>query len=241
MSFSFRYKKKDKYYLIWLSLIMLIIFYSFFFQYGVYPINHAMMALSALIILFTFIYIIFIKKYRIIRGYFNTILLFVFTSVIVGVFISGGQYGIDIGIRMIEYALTSYALFTLLVVKPYLLTKILWSAFVSITLLAITVLIKGTEVTSTGAIGLENLNVNEMSSYFIFMVFCSLILFANSKKKAEKGILIFADIVVILAQIGTASRRGFLVMLAVFLGSMIFAVIPYFSKENSRKKLCYTI
>lgn len=226
------------YFRVWQFFEMILFFYTFFFQYGVTSINGAMMCLCSINIMFAIGYIFKYKKGKIVCDLFNKVIVFVMLSVFTGVFItSGGMYGKDLGIRMIEYVLTAYSIYLLLISVPTCFNKILWSIWSSIALLAITTILKGSEVTSAGAIGIENLNVNEMSSYFLMLFFCSFILFVQTRRKLTKVIIFMVDILVFLVQIRTASRRGFIVMFMLISIALIGGIIPRYTKNSTKKKI----
>lgn len=221
----------------WILLSAITIFYSFYFQYGIKEISGLMIALCGLLIAFALVQILAHQHGRIVRSNMMEFLVSVILSVVITIVVtSHGLYGTDVGIRMIEYVLASYSIYLLIVKCPHYLELILWTICITISLLACTALIKGVQVSSSGAVGLANVNSNSMSSYFLIMMFCSFFLLYKKREKAKIVLIVVMQIITGISQIIIASRRGFIVLVIfIFLG-VTFCIIPYKSKSNSRKR-----
>lgn len=230
---------KPLFYKLWMYVCVCTLFYTFFFQYAVISINNAMIILCGVNIIFLILHIMVNRKGVINKDPYCYLILFVFESFIMSYIFSGGMYGFDLGIRMIEYVLTGYSVFLLTKVDEKFFEVVIKTIFISISMLAFYVLLHGVVVTSSGALGLKNLNVNEMSSYFILMTACSFSVFVTRKEFFEKVLIIIADVIVIIAQISSASRRGFIMVIAILLLSILFGLIPYYTKINSVKRFGY--
>ncbi len=221
---------------IWLLVTMITIFYAFFFQYAVTAIGGAMLGLCAVLIIFCFIQVLIVQKGKITRSYLDAILLFVIGSVILTVGITSEGYGTDLAARMIEYVLTSYSIYLLLRVCPDYIENVMWGTSIAITLLALASFIKGVVVSSSGAIGLEGLNSNSMSSFFLIMYFTSFCLFYKKRRFLIRILLLFMIAAVAVAQVSAASRRGFIVLALFTLLSLVFGIIPLKAKKKSKKR-----
>lgn len=222
---------------LWEVSIVILLFYAFFFQYGVTTINSAMLALNALCIL--------IGVWKLLTGvcrgkhsFYHWLIAFVLVSVLLSiVFGVSSSASIDVGIRMIEYCLTGFSvlLFSLSHKDRYL--KILFFTWLSILLLAIAVQINGTIVVYLGAVGIGDLNTNEMSSFFLLMVFCAFYLYGNTNNKFQKIIIWLSLALVFFIEIQSASRRGFIVMVFMIVMNIIISVVPFNNQNSSRKRL----
>ena len=221
---------------IWLLVTMVTIFYAFFFQYAVTAIGGVMLGLCAFLILFCFVQVLIVQKGKITKSYLDAILLFVIGSVILTVGIISEGYGIDLSVRMIEYVLTSYSIYLLLREYPDYIETVMWGTSIAITLLALASFVKGVAVSSSGAIGLEGLNSNSMSSFFLIMYFTSFCLFYKKRRFMIKIILLFMIAVVAVAQVSAASRRGFIVLVLFTFLSLVFGIIPLKAQKKSKKR-----
>lgn len=221
----------------WEISLFLLVFYAFFFQYGVTTINGAMLVINAVCILFGIAHLI-LKKHDLKRSPYNWIVAFVLITVSISVvFGVSTTASIDIGIRMIEYCLTGFSIFLFAVVHKRRFIYVIFYMWLSILLLAISVLLHGAAVNSIGAVGIGTLNTNAMSSFFLLMVFCSFYLYGQTRNKMKKGLILASLLTVFFVQIQSASRRGFIVMVFMIVMNIVLAVIPYSNEENSRKKL----
>ena len=222
---------------LWEVSIFLLLMYAFFFQYCVMSINSAMLFLNAINILFGLARLL-TGAYKGKKTYYSWIIAFVFVSVLLslvfGVSISASM---DTGIRMIEYCLTGLSIFLFGISRDNSFRKVLFITWLSIVLLALNVLLHGTIVDYLGAIGLGSLNTNEMSSFFVLMVFCAFYLYGETDNKIQKLIIWLSLLLVFIIQIQSASRRGFIVMVFMIVLNIIFGVIPYSNQKNSRRRL----
>ena len=222
---------------LWEASIGLLIFYAFFFQYGVTTINGAMLALNALCI-FLGMVMLLSEDYKGYQSFYTWVIAFVLISVLLGaVFGVSSNASTDVGIRMIEYCLTGYSVLLFSMSHKEEFIKILFYTWLSILLLAITVQIKGTIVVYLGAVGIGDLNTNEMSSFFLLMVFCAFYLYGNTSSKIQRIIIWLSLLFVFFTQIQSASRRGFIVMVFMIVMNIVISVIPFKIQDNSRKKL----
>ena len=228
---------KSLFYKIWLFFAALTFFYAFYFQYGVRAIGSAMIVLCGLLIFCALVQIFVHPHDRIRKNIMLLVLFYVFASVIITIGLTAnGNYGVDVGIRMIEYALAAYSIYLLLAKKPRFINVLFWVICISVTLLAINSLVRGVVISSSGATGIESLNTNLMSSFFLMMFFCSFVLLAGTAKRSTTLLICAMDCIVIVAQVVSASRRGFVVMCIFLFLSITFGVIPYKSKNNSRRR-----
>ena len=226
---------------IWLFITIITIFYSFFFQYAVKAIGGAMFGLCALLILFCFVQVFFVQKGRITKSYLDPILLFVIISVIFTLGFTAKGYGTDLSVRMIEYVLTSYSIYLLLREYPDYIEIVFWGNSLAITLLALATFVKGVAVSSSGAIGLEGLNSNSMSSFLLIMYFTSFCLFYKKRRFLIRILLLFMIAVVAVAQVSAASRRGFIVLVLFTFLSLVFGIIPLKSENKSKKRFFFFV
>ena len=223
---------------IWLILILLLIAYSFYYQYAVKTIGGLMIVLCGAIILCGCIQIFGGQKGRLEVSMMGPIIAFVILSTVLTITVtSHGLYGTDLCIRMIEYALTAYSTFLLLKNRVEYLKIVFWVICVSVTLLAITTFTRGTVVTSTGAVGIARLNTNNMSSFFILAIFACFILASIESKMIVNFILVACVIIITVSMVAAASRRGFIVLSA-FVGlSILFGIVPLKSEKNTKKRI----
>lgn len=225
-------KRKNNrfFYQLWLLVACTLLFYSFFFQYGIKPINGVMIILCTILILFGCIQIIFVQHGKIKKDRYLYFYIFLALGFIITIFMANAKYGLDLEIRMLEYLLSSYSIYLLLKSKPEYLNIITFNISITVTLLAVDSLIKGVVVSSSGAIGLQSLNTNVMSSFFLIMAYCIFILCRNKHNLIFELLLCIMMGIVVIAQISAASRRGFLV-----LGMFLFAAISvYFIPLRTR-------
>ncbi len=217
-------RKNNRYfYQLWLLVACTLLFYSFFFQYGIKPINGVMIILCTILILFGCIQIIFVQHGKIKKDRYLYFYIFLALGFIITIFMANAKYGLDLEIRMLEYLLSSYSIYLLLKSKPEYLNIITFDISITVTLLAVNSLIKGVVVSSSGAIGLQSLNTNVMSSFFLLMAYCVFILCRNKHNLIFELLLCIMMGIVVIAQISAASRRGFLV-----LGMFLFAAISVY-------------
>ncbi|WP_297960253.1 hypothetical protein [uncultured Ruminococcus sp.] len=222
---------------LWEISIVLLLMYAFFFQYSVITINSAMLVLNTICILFGIVHLIS----GVIKGkktFYSWIIAFVFISVLFSIsFGVSISTSIDIGIRMIEYCLTGLSILLFCISRDNRFKKVLFITWLSIVLLAINVLLHGTVVDYLGAIGLGSLNTNEMSSFFILVVFCAFYIYGNTDNRIQKLIIWISLLLVFIIQIQSASRRGFIVMVFMIVMNIIYGVIPYSNQKNTRRRL----
>lgn len=229
-------KRNYKFPSLWEVAIILLTLYSFFFQYAVKQINNAMFTLCLANIIFGFFFLI--KKGRLFKSYFLYILLFILMSFIMSLLIGvSPKYSTDIGLKMIEYSLTCYSIYLFVLANTNKTYHIIFFIWISIFLLSVNVMIRGEVVDYLGAIGITSLNSNEMSSFYIFMVYCAFLLYGHSNNKLFKIIFLGSIIFVFILQILAASRRGFIVMSLMILSILIFGFIPMNNKKHSRKRM----
>ena len=156
---------------IWESSIFLLIIYAFFFQYGVRTINSFMLVLNAVCILYGVANFV-TGPYKRLKTFYYWIIAFVFVSFLFSLCFGVSTYAsLYLGIRMIEYCLTGFSIFLFCISRENRFRKILFYTWLSIFLLAIFVLLKGTSVDYGDALGIGSLNTNELSSFYILMVF----------------------------------------------------------------------
>ena len=227
---------------LWELSIALLIFYAFFFQYGVTTINSGMIVLNALCILLGIVKLLS-GVYKGNRSFYNWVIAFVLIAVLLSVvFGVSSSASIDVGIRMIEYCLTGFSVLLFSLSHREKFKKILFYTWLSILLLSIAVQIKGSIVVYLGAVGIGNLNTNEMSSFFLLMVFCAFYLYGNTSNKFQRAIIWLSLLLVFFIEIQSASRRGFIVMVFMIVMNIIVSVIPLNNPNNSgRKLLIYSI
>ena len=222
----------------WEFSILILIFYAFFFQYGVVSINNAMIILNAVCILTGAVHMMSDARVRIKNTFYSYALVFVILSVLTGlVFGVSSRVVFDTGLRMIEYSLTGLSVYLFAVSHKDRYSHIVFYAWISVVLLAFAVLFKNTVVDYSGAIGIGSLNNNELSSFFILMVFCSFYLIDRADKRYKRVLIALAMALCFITEIRTASRRGFVVMVFMIVATEIFAVIPRSSGKNSRRRL----
>lgn len=226
----------------WLLVSEITIFYSFYIQYCIRSVGGAMVILCGLLILFALLQIVVNQRGRLrISNMYPFVMFCILASVSTISFTSHGLYGADLSVRVIEYIFASYSIYLLLSNNPKNIDRIMWCFCVSIFLVAITSIIKGAQVTAIGGIGIENLNTNSMSSYFLLMIFCSFYLFSSQRKKSSLLLLVMMDTVTMVAQIMTASRRGFIVLAAFLFLAIAFVLVPYKTEIKSKKRFCVYI
>lgn len=229
------------FYKIWLFITIIAIFYSFFFQYAVKAIGGAMFGLCAFLILFGFVQVFFVQKGRVTKSYFDPIVLFVIISVIFTLGFTAKGYGTDLSVRMIEYVLTSYSIYLLLRECHEYIEIVFWGTSLAITLLALATFIKGVAVSSSGAIGLEGLNSNSMSSFLLIMYFTSFCLLYKKRRFLIRVLLLSMIAVVAVAQVSAASRRGFIVLVLFTFLSLVFGIIPLKSENKSKRRYFFYV
>lgn len=240
MKYSVKNQCGKIFYNSWSFIVLITIFYTFYFQYGIKVVSGLMIGLCGVLIVFGLIQILIIQQGRITKSNMLEFLVFVFLSVAITVTItSNNMYGLDVGIRMIEYILAAYSIYLLLGNNPQYFERILWCFCISITLLACTVLIRGVEVSSSGALGLEGINSNSMSSYFLIMMFCSFLLMYRNRKRIQMIFLILMNSLIVTVQIATASRRGFIVLVMFLFLGIVFGIIPLKSNTKSKKRFIF--
>ena len=222
---------------LWEVSIFFLLIYAFFVQYGVLSISNVMLMLNGICIILGIASTV-TRPYKVKRTFYAWIIIFVVVSVLLSV-IFGVSFSasLDTGIRMIEYCLTGLSVFLFCTLSKKKYKAVLFYTWLSILLLAVNVLLNGTEVDYLGAIGLGALNTNEMSSFFILMVFCTFCLYAETENKFQKIIIWLSLLLVFIIQIRSASRRGFIVMVVMIVLNIIFAVIPYNNQNKSKRKL----
>ena len=238
MTYCRRRTKASLFEQIWLFLTLVLTIYIFFFQYTIRSYNGLTIILCSYIILCGGLYIFINKKGRIEKSLMDPIIFFVFAaSILTFFFTAKGQYGTDLAVRMLEYVLCAYSIYLLLRNRPEFINILFWGICFSITFLGLFSLIKGVSVTSAGARGIAGLNVNSMSDFFLLMVFCSFYLFWKKQNLIQNMLLVIMNVIVMAAQISAASRRGFIVLVAFWALSLIFALIPFKSNNSSKKKI----
>lgn len=222
---------------IWESSIFLLIIYAFFFQYGVRTINSFMLVLNAVCILYGVANFV-TGPYKRLKTFYYWIIAFVFVSFLFSLCFGVSTYAsLYLGIRMIEYCLTGFSIFLFCISRENRFRKILFYTWLSIFLLAIFVLLKGTSVDYGDALGIGSLNTNELSSFYILMVFCAFYLYGETDVKIQKLIVWMSLLLVFFVQIKTASRRGFIVMVFMIVINIIWGIIPFSNHKNSRRKI----
>ena len=241
MSFEGAREKRSIRYLrlpsLWEVSIALLLFYAFFFQYGVTTINSAMLILNALCILLGMLKLltgVYQKK----KSFYNWIIAFVLISVLMGlIFGVSSNASIDVGVRMIEYCLTGFSVMLFSLSQRENFFRTMFFTWLSILLLAIAVQLKGRSAFYLGAVGIGNLNTNEMSSFFLLMVFCAFCLYGITSSKLQRIIIWLSLLLVFFIQIQSASRRGFIVMIFMIVMNIVTSVIPFNNQNCSKKKL----
>lgn len=226
---------------IWLFINVSTIFYAFFFQYAVKSIDGTMLILCVTLIIFAIVQIMIVQRGVLKKSYLGPIILFVIVAVVISMVITSKGYGTDLSIRMVEYVLTAYSIYLLLKKNPDYIEIIMWSTSITIALLALASFVKGVEVSSSGAIGLEGLNSNSMSSFLLIMYFTSFCLFYKSRRFVVRMLLLCMIAVVAVVQVAAASRRGFVVLVLFTFLSLVFGIIPLKSGNKSRKKILFYI
>lgn len=222
----------------WEVTFALSFFYIFFFQNVIFDIGGLIIVLTGVLTIFSLLN--WVKTNKGMLSVTPMLWLGVFVTVsLCGsyVFSNNFQDSLDVGLRMMEYLLLAYSLFCFVKSHPYRFYAIIRYIWLSISLLCIGVLIKGTAVTSAGGLGLGTLNVNLLSSYILIQVFCSFVLLGNAKKKMNIMLICTSVVVSLFVQIMAASRRGFLVASAYLLLAIFFVMIPKYTKRHSKKRI----
>lgn len=223
---------------LWEVSIFLLLIYAFYFQYGVRSISNAMLGLNGICILFGMANIL-AGVYKGKKTFYTWIIMFVVVSLLLGmVFGVSFDTSLDTGIHMMEYCLTGLSIYFFCTSHENGYKKVLFFTWLSILLLAINVLLNKTGVDySGGAIGAVGLNTNEMSSFFILMVFCAFNLLEETNNKLQKLVIWASILLMFFTQIQSASRRGFIVMVFMIVMNIIFVSIPYNNQDSSRRRL----
>ena len=223
---------------LWEIAVVALIFYAFFVQYAIRPLSYAMALLSAVCIMFSVLYLIAcgIQRYQ---SFYYIILLFVFVSLGFGLILGvSASMSLYVGLRMLEYSMTGLSVYMFSIMHRERFTHILFFTWLSIFLLAASVLLKGTMV-SYGAIGLAELNSNELSSFLLLAVFCAFLLYGETGSVLQRGCIWLSLALFLTLQVETASRRGFVVMVFMLVLQFVFVLLPYNDAKRSRKRMIF--
>ena len=228
---------------LWETVFFMLFLYAFFYQTVFKPINGAMIVLSVLCTGCMCIDMLFrggdyIANTAITYKNMGIILVFVLSSMFTSRFTSTRvAYSNLTGQKMLEYALVATSLYVYLILHPGRFSRIMIYIILPIVLLALRAITSGTETTSFGAIGLEELNVNVMSSMFLMALFCIIVLIPRNK--AYNILLLAAILILAYAQIRSASRRGFLVMAFFILATIVWGIAPFNRKKSALEKIAF--
>ena len=227
---------------LWEVSIVFLLFYSFFFQYVFKPINGAMIVLNGICIIIGFWNLFKVHHYKVHTSYTIIIAFVVFSVIASIVFGVSPSMSKELGFRMIEYCFTGFSILFFSLTHKHRFIRIFFYIWFFILLFGIQILFKGYSATYSGAVGFEGLNTNEISSFFIFMIFCAFYLYSKANNRFNKTVIIISIIFIFFVQIQTASRRGFIVMLLMIVANLIVAVIPFsYSNTPNRKLIAYSI
>lgn len=223
---------------VWELTFALSFLYIFFIQNVFFSVNGMIIALCGFSTLCMVLHFMLNKNGVIRINDMFGIAGFVFISFAASfVFSNNLSDSIDVGLRMVEYLVFGCSLYTFMSSNPWRFFAIIRYIWFSLTLLCVFVLIDGAEVTGAGAIGLETLNVNLLSSYISIQIMLSFLLIGNTKKKLSWFMYCVSIFVAVFVQILAASRRGFIVACVFILLSLFFCLIPRYTSKRSGKRI----
>lgn len=223
---------------LWELSFAVLFLYVFLIQNAFFAIDGMLLLLCGLCGLFVIAKLFFEKFHSIRIHHMFGLALFVCVGFVTSLICANDlDDSIAAGLRMVEYLVFGCSLYMFITSYPHRFIPIIRYLWISITLLCVYVLIYGTEVTTAGAIGLETLNVNLLSSYIMIQLLCSLILIGSASHIAETIISSLSVLAALIVQILTASRRGFVINFGFVFIAILVAIIPRFTKRNSKKRL----
>jgi len=220
--------------LLWECAIAVLFFYVFFYQNAVGSISGGVIILCALVIALGAGKWILRNRYTLKINFMFFLSLFVLLSVFISYFTSTSpKLTQDVSLRMVEYLLAALALYSFLIWNPGRLHRVIFYLWLSLVALTVYVLFNGEEVEASGAIGVESLNINLLSSFLLLQFFCSFLLWRRTKNKIMKLVCLLTSAVAFFVQIQSASRRGFIIICVFVLAVLFWGVLAYNAKKRS--------
>lgn len=211
-----------------LMAILFYIFYTFWFQYSFFAISGLISVLGIAILLLS------IFEIRGINDYFlmGPLVLFVLFLLILSIFYSGSM---EYAVMIIEYLIPCFGVFSYARKSELHFERITKCIIFATALLSIALITKGVE-TYDGAIRLNDLNSNQASNLLSFGLTLDLFLIKFDKKISKNLLYVVIAIFLCIAQIMTASRRGFVIM-AFLIFAYILAILSTVYRRNYLLKI----
>ena len=204
-----------------LWLIGIFLLYMFWFQYAVKPIT-GFLSIIGFVLLF-----VSINAQRVVNDYrylFN-VAFFVIALLVSGVFFSKDKdLFFNLFFEILKCLLPMIAIYNYVGTDKERLKNIFFLILVSIVLMSISLFSKGIDAVN-GAIILGDLNSNKFSCYVLIGVVAVLYLLNEYDSRLMKLALVISLIIMAVAQIEAASRRGVIVfafMIITYIHSIIF-------------------
>jgi len=217
-------------------VLTLFFMYSFFYQYSYAPITGAFPVFGILIFILSFS-----RMRRSVKYYYQLIPLFLFAIYITVVSVLvpyDRSISVSLLINHFEYLLPVIGIFTYCDGKLEKLKVVFFGIWLSVSLLAIHSVFRGT-VSLSGAIsvGTTNmLNTNTLSSFLTIGLVSSLyLLLYFTPSWWLKTIVVVSIGIQLVSQINTASRRGIIVFVFILLSS-VFVIVRDRLKHSFFKK-----
>lgn len=217
-------------------LLCALIIYTFFFQYAVSTVSGAMIILSGLCVAIMLLKIITEDRGRIRITVYAWLVLFVVFSAAFSLLVFSSVADRNICIRMIEYVLIAEATVMSCHDDPRFFFRLCAVILCSTAALAVYVLQNGSVVESTGAIGIEQLNVNEMSSFYMGGFFCAFVLMKRTEKRLPRILIMAAVAAMFGSGVIAASRRGFIISTFMLFSWLVYAYLPTREGWRFRKR-----
>lgn len=204
-----------------LWLIGIFLLYMFWFQYAVKPINGFLSIIGIVLLCAS------IKGQRGINDYrylFN-IVFFVMALLISGILFSKDKrLFFDLFFEILKCLLPMIAIYNYVGTDKERLKNLFSLILISIVLMSISLFLKGIDA-ANGAIVLGDLNSNKFSCYVLIGVIAALYLLNEYDSKMIRFVLVISLVIMAVAQIEAASRRGVVVyafMIATYIHTIIF-------------------
>lgn len=215
--------------------VTILITYVFWFQYVFHEVS-GVLPICGAILIFCNIFTLQKSVLKITRSSYLGIMIVILIIIAVSLVVTEHKdFSSEITKNLIEYVVVAAALYLFIIDNKENLTFTLSLICIVITALAISNIIQGTE-SYIGAVGIEGLNTNLMSSTF-FLGFYSIFMLFHRKQGIPKFILIVCLAIIGFAQIMAASRRGFIVLLLFTALYLIYAAFIINNRSMSAKDI----
>lgn len=209
-------------------IIALYILYTFWFQYSFFEIPGLLSGLGIVMLILILPEIKQLSSFRLIYP----LIFFVIFLLVLSAFNSTSM---EYTFTIIKYITPCVGIFVYARKSQKKFKKMLTVITMACLLLAISIFSKGT-LTYEGALQLNSLNINGASNFLTFGLTLNLFLIDVKEKKLFKNVtLIIIAIILCLAQVMCASRRGFVIMSFLVI-AYIFSILKVKYRKNLFRK-----